>query len=236
MLGKNYRCKHCCVSFVLWHYSWLINHHPYLFQWQQHELLSLGHLHKVLQDILVCWLEQVAAGVCVSEASDAQAVWGVQLAEEELTAGVPHPIELQQARCWEQCLQQVETQSLLIFLCHMKKKEKSGLAVVYVNLKRSSLPAHFLPRPQSLLCRHTGPAAPKPEGQCREGSRGSDGSQTSHLRGRTEWDQINFNKLHRVKLQLIAKLLPLQSYWHMASHNIYSTAAKCQHSSFVTVY
>lgn len=117
-----------------------------------------------------------------------------------------------------------------------KRKKKSGLAVVYVNLKTSSLPAHFLPRPQSLLCRHTGPAAPKPEGQCREGSRGSDDSQTSRLRGRTEWDQINFNKLHRVKLQVIAKHLPLQSYWHMASRNIYSTAAKCQHSSFVTVY
>lgn len=65
-------------------------------------------------------------------------------------------------------------------------EKESGLAVVYVNLKMSSLPAHFLPRPQSLLCRHTGPAAPKPEGQCREGSRGSDDSQTSHLRGRTE--------------------------------------------------
>lgn len=32
-------------------------HHLYLFQWQQHELLSLGHLHEVLQDILVCRLE-----------------------------------------------------------------------------------------------------------------------------------------------------------------------------------
>lgn len=66
--------------------------HPYLFQWQQHELLRLGHLHKVLQDILVRWLEQVTAGVRVSESPDAQAVGGVQLAEEELTAGVPHPV------------------------------------------------------------------------------------------------------------------------------------------------
>ena len=80
-------------------------HHSYLFQRQQHELLCLGNLHKVLQDILVCGLEQVAAGVRVSEASDAQAVGGVQLAEEELTAGVPHPVELQQACCWEQRLE-----------------------------------------------------------------------------------------------------------------------------------
>lgn len=52
----------------------------------------------------MCRLQQVTAGVRVSEASDAQAVGGVQLAEEELTAGVPHPVELQQARCWEQRL------------------------------------------------------------------------------------------------------------------------------------
>lgn len=70
---------------------------PYLLQWQQHELLGLGHLHKVLQDVLVSWLEQVAAGVRVSEAPDAQAVWGVQLAEQELAARVPHAVELQQA-------------------------------------------------------------------------------------------------------------------------------------------
>lgn len=91
-------------------------HHPYLFQWQQHELLRLGHLHKVLQDILVRRLEQVAAGVRVSESPDAQAVGGVQLAEEELTAGVPHPVELQQAGCWEQRLGSMQfkyTMSLL---------------------------------------------------------------------------------------------------------------------------
>lgn len=40
----------------------------------------------------------------VSKASDAQAVGGVQLAEEKLTAGVPHPIELQQTCSWEQSL------------------------------------------------------------------------------------------------------------------------------------
>lgn len=76
----------------------------YLFQWQQHELLSLGHLHKMLQDVLVRRLEQVAAGVRVSEPPDAQAVGGVQLAEQELAAGIPHSVELQQAGCWEQRL------------------------------------------------------------------------------------------------------------------------------------
>lgn len=89
------------------------NHHPYLFQWQQHELLCLGHLNKVLQDILVCRLEQVTAGVRVSETSDAQAVGRVQLAEEELTAGIPHPIELQQAGCWKQRLGRGQVQSFV---------------------------------------------------------------------------------------------------------------------------
>lgn len=79
----------------------------YLFEWQQHELLGLGHLHKVLQDILVSRLEQVAAGVCVSEPPDAQAVGGVQLTEQELAASVPHTVELQQAGCWQQSLRGV---------------------------------------------------------------------------------------------------------------------------------
>lgn len=78
--------------------------HTHLFQWQQHELLCLGHLHKVLQYILVSRFEQVAAGVRVSEPSDAQAVGGVQLAEQELAACIPHPVELQQTGCWEQGL------------------------------------------------------------------------------------------------------------------------------------
>lgn len=68
----------------------------YLFEWQQHELLGLGHLHEVLQNVLVSRLEQVAAGVRVSEPPDAQAVRGVQLAEQELAARVPHAVELQQ--------------------------------------------------------------------------------------------------------------------------------------------
>lgn len=33
----------------------------YLLQWQQHELLSLGHIHEVLQHVPVCCLEQVTA-------------------------------------------------------------------------------------------------------------------------------------------------------------------------------
>lgn len=77
----------------------------YLFEGQQHELLCLGHLHEVLQDVLVGGLEQVAAGVRVGEAADAQAVGGVQLAQEELAAGVPHPVELQEAGGGEQRLQ-----------------------------------------------------------------------------------------------------------------------------------
>lgn len=42
-------------------------------------------------------LEEVAAGVGVSKAPDAQAVGGVELAEQELAASVPHTIELKQA-------------------------------------------------------------------------------------------------------------------------------------------
>lgn len=33
----------------------------YLLQWQQHELLSLGHIHEVLQHVPVCCLEEVTA-------------------------------------------------------------------------------------------------------------------------------------------------------------------------------
>jgi len=91
-------------------------HHPYLFQWQEHELLCLGHLHKVLQHILVRRLEEVTAGVCVSEASDAQAIRGVQLAEEELAAGISHSIQLQQARCWEQRLRRVQSQAVFFLM------------------------------------------------------------------------------------------------------------------------
>lgn len=90
------------------------NHGSYLFQRQKHELLCFGHLDKVLQDILVCWLEQVAAGVRVSKTSDPQAVGGVQLAKEELTTGVPYPVELQQARCRKQRLQSVQLQGKYI--------------------------------------------------------------------------------------------------------------------------
>lgn len=59
----------------------------------------------MLQHVLVCRLEQVAAGVRVCKAPDAQAVGGVQLTEEELAARIPHPVELQQARCWQQGLE-----------------------------------------------------------------------------------------------------------------------------------
>lgn len=77
---------------------------PHLFQRQQHELLCLGHLHEVLEDILVRRLEEVAAGVRVSKTPDPQAVGWVQLAEQELAASVPHTIELKQAGSREKCL------------------------------------------------------------------------------------------------------------------------------------
>lgn len=54
---------------------------PHLFKRQQHELLCLGHLHEVLEDILVCRLEEVTAGVRVSKTPDPQAVGWVELAE-----------------------------------------------------------------------------------------------------------------------------------------------------------
>lgn len=66
----------------------------HLFQRQQHKLLGLGNLYEVLQDVLMGRLEQVAAGVSVRKAADAQAVGGVQLAEEEFAAGISHTVEL----------------------------------------------------------------------------------------------------------------------------------------------
>lgn len=77
---------------------------PHLFKRQQHELLCLGHLHEVLEDILVCRLEEVAARVSVSKASDAQAVGWIELAEQELAASIPHTIELKQAGSRKKCL------------------------------------------------------------------------------------------------------------------------------------
>lgn len=51
----------------------------------------------MLEDVLVGRLEEVTAGMGVSKAPDAQAVGGVELAEQELAASVPHTIELKQA-------------------------------------------------------------------------------------------------------------------------------------------
>jgi hypothetical protein len=76
----------------------------YLLQGQQHELLCLGHVHEVLQHIPVCCLEQVTARVCVCKASDAQTVGGVKLAQQELAAGIPDTIQLQEAGSREQSL------------------------------------------------------------------------------------------------------------------------------------
>lgn len=77
---------------------------PHLFKRQQHELLCLGHLHEVLEDILVRRLEEVTAGVRVSKTPDPQAVGWVELAEEELAASIPHTIELKQAGSRKKCL------------------------------------------------------------------------------------------------------------------------------------
>lgn len=78
---------------------------PHLLQRKQHELFGLGHLHEVLKHILVSRLEQVTAGVRVGEATDAQAVGGVQLAEQELAAGVTDAVQLQEAGSGKQRLQ-----------------------------------------------------------------------------------------------------------------------------------
>lgn len=62
-------------------YTFTLPSGPHLFKRQQHELLCLGHLHEVLEDILVCRLEEVAAGMRVSKTPDPQAVGWVELAE-----------------------------------------------------------------------------------------------------------------------------------------------------------
>lgn len=77
---------------------------PHLFEGQQHELLCLGHLHEVLEDVLVGRLEEVAAGVRVGKAPDPQAVGWVELAQEELAASIPHTIQLKQAGSGKKCL------------------------------------------------------------------------------------------------------------------------------------
>lgn len=61
--------------------------------------------------------EQVAAGVRVGERSDAKTVRGVQLAEQELAAGIPHPVELQQTGSWEQRLEGDERHPMCILPC-----------------------------------------------------------------------------------------------------------------------
>lgn len=137
-------------------------------------------------------LEQVAAGVRVSEASDAQAVRGIQLAEEELTTGVPHPVELEEARCWEQRLRTVQTQKAMFnyLIYHFRVfmgEKRSRFKFIY-----STLPARCLRPLQSLRCKRTEPTAPKPGDQCHEGSHGSVDSQTSHLQNHTDQEKIFF--------------------------------------------
>lgn len=151
-------------------------HNPsYLLEWQQHELLGLGHLHEVLQDVFVGRLEQVAARVRVGEPPDAEAVGGVQLTEQELAARVAHAVKLQQAGRREQRLggqKQRQRESV-----ETKQRGDTGGPAAF----SGPVPARCLPPPRSLLCRRTGPAAPVPEGRCRGGSHGSADSLTSHL-------------------------------------------------------
>lgn len=54
-------------------------------------------------------LQKVGAGVHICERADAQAVGGVQLRLQEITAVLPNVHELQQAGCWEQHLEEKVT-------------------------------------------------------------------------------------------------------------------------------
>lgn len=54
-------------------------------------------------------LQKVGAGVHVCKRTDAQAVGGMQLRLQEITAVLPNIHELQQAGCWEQHLEEKVT-------------------------------------------------------------------------------------------------------------------------------
>jgi len=68
-----------------------------LLEGQQQELLGAHHLLEVLQGVLVGSRVELLAGVGVREASDAQAVGRVKLAQQELAARIPHGVHLQQS-------------------------------------------------------------------------------------------------------------------------------------------
>lgn len=60
----------------------------------------------------VSLLQEVGAGVHVCKGADAQAVGGMQLRLQEVTAVLPYVHELQQAGCWKQHLQEREKVTL----------------------------------------------------------------------------------------------------------------------------
>ena len=64
----------------------------------------LHHFRKMLLAKNLSCLHQVNTVVSLSKVPDAQAVGGVQLAQQELAAGVSDAIQLQEAGGWEQSL------------------------------------------------------------------------------------------------------------------------------------
>lgn len=86
--------------------------------------------------------EQVAAGVRVGERSDAKTVRGVQLAEQELAAGIPHPVELQQTGSWEQCLEGGPIWDEMHRMCILPRLKRRYF-LTYLNI---TLPDHDLRR------------------------------------------------------------------------------------------
>lgn len=68
-----------------------------LLERQQQELLGTHNLLEVLQGVLMRPRVQLLAGVGICKAAYAQAVGGMQLAQQELTAGIPHRVHLQQS-------------------------------------------------------------------------------------------------------------------------------------------
>jgi hypothetical protein len=75
-----------------------------LLERQQQELLGPDHLLEVLEGVDVRLEVQLLAAVGVGEAADAEAVGGVQLAQQELAAGLAHLLHLQHAAGGQQDL------------------------------------------------------------------------------------------------------------------------------------
>lgn len=75
---------------------------------------TFSHLLEIVLSEFVCDAEQLAAGVCISEGPDAQAVGGIQLPLEELAAGLLDLSQLQQASRREQSL------NVPLLYCHLE--------------------------------------------------------------------------------------------------------------------